>query len=337
MIHWMVLVAVFIVCFGGVALIRFYAVSRGILDNPNARSSHSIPTPRGGGVAIVVAYLLGLLYVGYVGDVELSALTTLGVPTLIVAIIGWWDDHRPVPAKWRMLTHCVAATVCLLGMEHMPELTILGYRISSIFVTAGLAFLYQIWMINLYNFMDGIDGIAAIEAIIVCGLMAVIYSFTGYDFGAAATLLLAASVLGFFVWNFPRARIFMGDSGSGFLGLALAILSLQGALIDIRYFWAWVILLGVFIVDATFTLLHRLARGEKFYEAHRQHAYQHAATRFGNHYKVTLAVGAVTVCWLGPFAFAVAFYNLDGVVAVLIAYIPLVILAVRFKAGVALA
>jgi Fuc2NAc and GlcNAc transferase len=333
MIHWLLLVVIFIACYVGVALIRFYAVSRGMLDTPSSRSSHTVPTPRGGGVAFVVIYLLGLGYIGYLGDASLSMLIMLGVPSLIVASIGFVDDHHPLSAKWRIMVHCIAASLCLLAMEHVPVFSIMGYQLNSIFINAVLVFFYQIWMINLYNFMDGIDGIAAVEAIVVCILMATIYGLEGYAFGVTATLLLAAAVLGFLVWNFPPARIFMGDSGSGFLGMVLAALSLQGALIDLRYFWAWVILLGVFIVDATFTLVYRIGRGEKMYVAHRQHAYQHAASKLGNHRPVTLAVGVITLFWLAPIAFAVVLFNMDGAMGVAVAYLPLLFIAVRFKAG----
>ena len=125
----------------------------------------------------------------------------------------------------------------------------------------------------------------------------------------------------------------MGDAGSGFLGLMLAVLSLQAGWVVNRLFWSWVILLGVFVVDATVTLIRRMAHGERFYEAHRSHAYQHAAVHRGAHMPVTLAVGVINLCWLLPVALMVALGWLDGLLGVLIAYAPLVVAAVRLKAG----
>lgn len=175
-----------------------------------------------------------------------------------------------------------------------------------------LAAFYLVWLLNLYNFMDGIDGIASVEAISVCLGGALLFLFVGEFKVAQVTLVLAAAVMGFLFWNFPSARIFMGDAGSGFLGIVLGIQSLQAAWIAPQLLWSWIILLGVFIVDATFTLLRRLIRGEKVYEAHRSHAYQFASRHYGRHLPVTLAVFAINFVWLLPFAVLVALGKLDG-------------------------
>jgi len=139
--------------------------------------------------------------------------------------------------------------------------------------------------------------------------------------------------LGFLIWNFPPARIFMGDAGSGFLGIILALLSLQAAWIESRLLWVWLILLGVFIVDATVTLFRRVLRGEKFYQAHRSHAYQYASRILGTHRPVTLAVCAINIFWLMPVASLVAAGKLDGIIGLVVAYLPLLLLAYRYKAG----
>jgi len=197
-----------------------------------------------------------------------------------------------------------------------------------------LAAIYLVWLLNLYNFMDGIDGIASVEAICVCIGGALLYAWLGDIQGALVTVLsLAAAVLGFLIWNFPPARIFMGDAGSGFLGITLGVLSLQAAAVSPELLWAWLILLGVFIVDATYTLLRRLLRGDRVYEAHRSHAYQYASRHYGRHLPVTLAVTAINLLWLLPIALWVSFGGVDGTIGLLIAYLPLVFLAVRFNAG----
>ncbi|MDD5126464.1 MAG: glycosyl transferase, partial [Methylovulum sp.] len=145
--------------------------------------------------------------------------------------------------------------------------------------------------------------------------------------------LLAMAVAGFLCWNFPPAKIFLGDGGSGFLGIVLGIFSLQAAWCSPQFFWSWLILLGVFIVDATWTLLHRLYQGEKVYQAHRSHAYQKAARRYGAHKPVSLAVAMINVFWLLPMALWVGMGGINGLFGMLLSYVPLFILAVIFKAG----
>jgi Fuc2NAc and GlcNAc transferase len=142
-----------------------------------------------------------------------------------------------------------------------------------------------------------------------------------------------AAVIGFLVWNFPPAKIFMGDAGSGFLGLMLGALALYSAHIEAVMLWVWMILLGIFIVDATFTLLRRLLRGEKVYEAHRSHAYQYASRTCGNHLTVTLAVLFINLFWLAPLSVAVALGAIGGALGLIIAYVPLLWLAWYFHAG----
>jgi Fuc2NAc and GlcNAc transferase len=191
------------------------------------------------------------------------------------------------------------------------------------------------WCANLYNFMDGIDGIASIEAITVCfgGVLLYLIVVPGNPQWIVPAVLLA-SVAGFLYWNYPPARIFMGDGGSGFLGMTLAVLSIQAAWVAPNLFWAWAIMLGVFVVDASVTLIRRIfGGGRKYLEAHRSHAYQYAARRFGAHKPVSLAVGAINLIWLCPLATIVGLGYLNGALGLLIAYLPLVGFAFHLKAG----
>lgn len=318
----------------GTALVRRYALARGLMDTPNARSSHVLPTPRGGGVAIVLSFVLVLPVLTHVLDVlPANALWALLGGGALVAVVGFIDDHRHIEARWRLLTHFAAAIWVLLWLG-VPSVSVLGWELAPGGLGLALAALYLVWLLNLYNFMDGIDGIAGVEAICVCVGGAVLYSIVGEPLQALVPLILASAVAGFLWWNFPPARIFMGDAGSGFLGLVLGALSIQAALVLPALYWSWLILLGVFIVDATVTLLRRLARGERVHLAHRSHAYQHAARHFGAHRPVTLAVLAINGLWLMPVAAAVAMGFMDGVVGMLLSYVPLVWLALHFRAGV---
>lgn len=319
----------------GTAALRRYALSGGLLDEPNARSSHRVATPRGGGLAFVVAFVLGCLGLWALGWLEAATGAVMVAAGLLVAVLGFIDDHRHVGAGWRLLGHFSAAFLALLWLGGYAVLPVrlaetLGLPVAVILVVGAL---YLVWLLNLYNFMDGIDGIAAIEALSVCLGMALLYGLAGHSQLLAAPLLLAAAVLGFLLWNFPPARIFMGDVGSGFLGLVLGMLSLQAALVEMSLFWAWVILLGVFVVDATWTLLRRLLRGKKPYEAHRTHAYQWASRRHRSHRTVTLAVLGINLIWLLPIALLVGTGHLGAILGLLLAYGPLLGLALRYDAG----
>lgn len=316
--------------------LRRYAIARSIIDIPNSRSSHSVPTPRGGGVAIVVSVLLALPVLAFLGVIDWPFTLALLGAGGAVAILGFADDHGHIAARWRLLGHFSAAAWSLYWLSGLPALDVFGFVFDLGWIGNLLAAVYLVWLLNLYNFMDGIDGIASVEAISCCLGGALLLWLTGHAQDAWPLGLLAAAVCGFLLWNFPPAKIFMGDAGSGFLGMLLGIFSIQAAMLDPVFLWAWLILLGVFVVDATLTLLRRLLRGVRVYEAHRSHAYQHAAQRFGRHLPVTLAVTLINLFWLLPLALLVGLHHLDGLAGMVIAYLPLIILALRFSAGVEL-
>lgn len=338
MTYWLLLPVVAglsLVLTGG---LRRYALARSLVDIPNARSSHSVPTPRGGGVAIVVSFLLGLVWLAVAGLASSHLVLALLGAGAGVALLGFLDDHGHIAARWRLLGHFAAAGWALFWLGGLPPVVVLGHALDLGWVGDVLAAVYLVWLLNLYNFMDGIDGIASVEAICVCLGAAALYVLPGLAGGDQAVdiwlpLLLACAVAGFLAWNFPPARIFMGDAGSGFLGITLGILSLEAAWVAPQLLWSWVILLGVFVVDATVTLLRRLLRGETLHQAHRSHAYQHAARRFGRHLPVTLIAAAINLGWLLPIALWVGSGRVDGVIGCSVAYAPLLALAIKLRAG----
>lgn len=314
--------------------LRRYAIARKLIDVPNSRSSHVIPTPRGGGVAIVISFLLANVALLAVGVISLPFFMAVFFPGVVVATLGFVDDHGHVSARWRLLGHFAAALGVLFCFGGSPSITIGGGIIDSWFICGFLAMFYLVWMINLYNFMDGIDGLASVQALTVTLSAAFLYWLMGLDNLIWAPLVMAASVSGFLFFNFPPARIFMGDAGSGFIGLMLGVLSVSGAMAAPQFLWGWIILLGVFIVDATYTLGRRLLRGEKIYEAHRNHAYQSASRTHGSHLIVTMTVGIINLCWLLPIATAVVCLKLEGWLGGGVAYLPLLVLAHRYRAGI---
>lgn len=313
-------------------ILRRYAIAKSLMDIPNARSSHSIPTPRGGGLSFVIIFLIFLPILNWFNFIPYFMTWGLLGAGVLIAIIGFWDDKGHIPARWRLLAHFIAAIWLLYWFSGFPSVSFTGIVIAPI-ITTILAVFYMVWMLNLYNFMDGIDGIASIEAITVCIGATILYYVTGYLSLSILPMVLACAVAGFLVWNFPSARIFMGDAGSGFLGITLAGLSILAAWVSINFFIGWLILLGVFIVDATWTLVHRLLRKEKLYEAHRSHAYQFAARLLDKHTPVTLIILAINMLWLMPIALLVGLNQINSILGLIIAYVPLCILAYKLKAG----
>ena len=285
-------------------------------------------------MAIVVVVLLSLPVLGWVGALSWPAVVGWLGGGALVAAIGFADDHGHIAPRWRLLGQFAAAAWIVTQLGGAPDVAVFHYLLHGGWTSHVLATIYLVWLTNLFNFMDGIDGIAGVETLTVCvgaALLSVL-TFPGQSLWLAA-VVLASATLGFLVWNWPPARIFMGDAGAGFLGLMLGALSLENAKAEPRLFWSWVILLGVFIVDATVTLIRRVVRREKFYEAHRSHAYQRAALRWRGHRRVTILVGVINLCWLLPIALLVGLGVVDGLIATVIAYTPLVVIALWLGAG----
>jgi Fuc2NAc and GlcNAc transferase len=327
MIILFLLVLAFFAAVGLTGWLRRYALASHLIDIPNARSSHTLPTPRGGGLAIVAVFLASLPIFYAVGDLPWADVAAFVGAGGLVASVGFLDDRGHVSVRWRLLAHFLAAAWVLWCLGGMPALIVTdSIWVRGLLTGAGL--FYLVWLLNLYNFMDGIDGLAGLEAFSVCLGGALLYGAGGH-FGPL--LVLAAAVAGFLYWNLPPAKIFMGDGGSGFLGIVLGIFSLQAAWVSPQFFWSWLILLGFFIVDATWTLLRRWYQGDKVYQAHRSHAYQYAARAYG-HRLVSLVVMAINVLWLLPIALWVS-SGLSAGFGLALAYIPLLGLAVVFKAG----
>ncbi|WAR43800.1 MraY family glycosyltransferase [Methylomonas rapida] len=319
-------------------LIRFYALSNQVLDIPNQRSSHTVPTPRGGGLAVVLAFTFAMLILflkGLADDDVLSALSG----ALLVAGIGFMDDHGHVPARWRFLIHLLASGLAV-GFLHGFPLLLLPAPVDVLMqrgmIDLGwfgytLGVLLLVWFLNLFNFMDGIDGIAASESVFVSGALAgYLYYLDRFSFLVA--ICLVAASLGFLLWNWPKAKIFMGDVGSGFLGLMLGILILMAAKQAAVLLYCGLILFGIFIVDASYTLGFRFFSGQKWYDAHCSHAYQHAAKRYG-HLRVLQASWALNLLWLLPISWLIFIQPRFALLGLIVAYLPLLYLAYRFEAG----
>jgi UDP-N-acetylmuramyl pentapeptide phosphotransferase/UDP-N-acetylglucosamine-1-phosphate transferase len=257
-----------------------YAQRRGMYDQPGQRRSHKLPTPRGGGIGIIVAVLptmpACLIYMR--PSWPLLVAITLLAAVVLVALIGWWDDHRSLPVLPRFGVQLLA--VALFSSALLMDGS--GWLWLPLLVLAGA------WSINLHNFMDGIDGLLAQQGIFVaCGLALLAWG-VGQLALAGASASLAAACLGFWCYNRSPARIFMGDVGSGSVGLLLFALSAMLWRVNEALLWPALILSSAFMTDASLTLLVRILQGRRWYTAHREHLYQWIVRRGHTH-----TVGAV--------------------------------------------
>jgi len=283
-------------------LVRAYALRRAVIDVPNERSSHSTPTPRGGGLSVAVVFFALVGVLGWWGVVSGPVVQALIGGGIAVSAIGWVDDHRPVSPGWRAVVQFVAAAWAVYVMGGVPGLTVNGAVVPLGWAGSLAAVVGIVWVTNLYNFMDGIDGLAGTEAVTVGAGGALLLWWSGAPGLALTAAGLAAAAAGFLVWNWPPARIFMGDVGSGLIGFCFAVLAVASEHAGAVPVLAWVILLGVFIGDASFTLVRRVAGGERWYTAHRTHAYQRAVQTGMSHRGVTLAVLVINLLVLLPLA-----------------------------------
>jgi UDP-N-acetylmuramyl pentapeptide phosphotransferase/UDP-N-acetylglucosamine-1-phosphate transferase len=261
-----------------------------VLDQPNDRSLHTHPTPRSGGLAILSAvYLCGIASIYWLDRSPDFSYGWIGGASLLVAGVSYIDDRLTLPTGLRFIVHTLAAVLIALGGFVINHLEFPGLELSlPYWIGVIFTLLFVVWMLNLYNFMDGMDGFAGGMAVFGFGTFAVMGWTAGHDAFLAVSLIIAAASAGFLFFNFPPARIFMGDVGSSTLGLLAATLSLWGARDGIFPFWIAFLVFSPFIVDATVTLFRRLLRGDKIWQAHKTHFYQRLVQAGWGHRKTVL-------------------------------------------------
>ncbi|MEO7433795.1 MAG: glycosyltransferase family 4 protein [Dokdonella sp.] len=290
-----------------------YAHRRGLLDAPGQRRSHQIPTPRGGGIGIVAGMLVVVAFAAAVvtGAIRPLALG-VGAAVVLVAAVGWIDDHGGLSARTRFAAHCIAAVIVftaiaavlgLLGDESRGAQRLL-FSLATLVPAIAI-----VWSINLHNFMDGIDGLLGWQAVFVLAALGLLCARAGHPGQAGCILALAASVAGFLPFNFPHARIFMGDVGSGVVGLMIAIVVLWQMTTPGIAVASGVALCSAFVTDATCTLLSRMWQRRHWYNAHREHLYQWLVRRGYSHPKVVamymgwnLLIVLPVVAWMNRMA-----------------------------------
>ena len=309
------------------ALYQRWAMQRSIVDSPGHRSSHEVDTVHGAGAVFVVVYALMAIDMIRSGS---PPLPWYFLAPAFVGAIGLVDDFYSLGVRIRMLGYAVViAVVVLLASDVLNEQT--GLSITE-GVYLGLWLFAGLWFVNLYNFMDGINGIAGVQALFLIGASL----FLASDPALQPLLLLTLGAIGgFLVWNFPVARVFMGDAGSTMLGSLFICLALYYHSTGSLELAALALLPAVFVADATIHLLRRMATGQNWTEAHRSHAYQRLARRWGSHTPVVLLVLAINLCWIAPLAWAAQNWPAHGAIAVGAAYLPLLLSVFLLGAGCA--
>lgn len=278
MIKYLILVSALIVSFSLTFIIRKIAVKKKVMDNPNERSSHSKPTPRLGGIAIVTTWFLSLFAFYLAGVLEKELFYAL-LSGLLIAIVSLVDDIKPVSAKIRLFVHILASAIAFYFLGGLRQFLFFNIEFEYVYFLYPIFIVAMIWFINLFNFMDGIDGYASNEAISI-SLILFIFS------GNFVLLLLIACITGFLYWNLSSQKIFMGDLGSTQIGFILIVLGLYfHNEFDISIL-NWFMLAAPFLFDATYTLFLRWRNKENLSEAHKKHAYQRLVQVGYSHKKV---------------------------------------------------
>lgn len=274
-------------------LIKEYAKRKKIFSVPNKRSLHEEPTPRGGGLAIIMSWYIGITFIFFTGKMEKDLYFAL-LCGILLAVISLLDDITEIKPGIRLIVHFITAIAAFYFLGGLRPVIIPEIELNYTYIIYPVAVIGIVWFINLFNFMDGVDGFAAVQAFI---MSIVLFLFTNDQI----PLILIASVAGFLYWNWPKARIFMGDVGSTQLGFILVILGIYYHNILEFSILNWIMLASPFWFDATLTLFRRWKNGEKVSQAHRKHAYQRIVQAGFSHQKVLvflILINAVIILFI---------------------------------------
>lgn len=293
--------SVFAGTYFGVAIFRIWSLKNNIVDVPNERSSHTMPTPRGGGLIIVLGSLFAYIVSSKITGRNFSG--TYLIASSAIALISWLDDLLNISFVWRFLIQAAAAITIILALGYFRQIYVPLFGIINLQgFGAILTFVWIVWLTNAFNFMDGIDGLASIQAVIAGIGWLIIGKIAGLDGAAMLGGMLAFSSFGFLLHNWQPAKVFMGDVGSAFLGFSFAVLpliaerdvapenSILSFLPGISIIVVW-----LFIFDTVLTFSRRLSRGEKVWRAHREHIYQKLVIYGFSHQFVSILYGFLSL------------------------------------------
>lgn len=313
---------------GGVFLYKKIAINFGIIANPNFRSLHELPVPRGGGVMFSLLFTFFMVILWVFKGLSDQLFYLVGVGGLLAAIFGLIDDIKNISARFKLVVQFLLAVwaVYLLFTEisHL-------WNWLPLCIVIGTCLFFMVWVMNAYNFMDGVDGMAASGAIFSTLTLAVVLYLTGGSIVLISILIfIAITVSGFLVFNWAPATVFMGDSGSVFLGYFFGSFFLLTVLKNDLSIWNWLTIFGYFFADTSATQVTRIILVKKWYLAHRSHAYQNLARLTKSHAKVSGTVVLYNLLWVLPLATWSALQPQMGVVTALLSVSPALYVSLKF-------
>ena len=317
-----------VVSYFGIILYRRIAISRDIVANPNFRNLHASPLPVGGGIVFSFVFVFSLFFIFWLNQISDDLFWVLAVGGGSTALFGFLDDLKDIRASSKLVAQFFLSGWLLFWLGGGPLLSI---DWIPVLVAIPVTALFLVWMVNAYNFMDGIDGMAVSSAVFVSGVITLVLLLTNGDseFFSVFVLFLA-SISTFLFFNWPPASIFMGDSGSAFLGYifgSLILFTVKSGDISI---WTWLIVFGYFFADTTVTQLMRIILVKKWYLPHRSHAYQNLARITGSHLKVTGGVVLYNVVWILPLTIWSVMKPEMALFAVALAIAPSLVFALKY-------
>ena len=318
-------------------LVQRYAVQLHLIQVPNHRSSHHQPTPHGGGIGIIMGFLSISFWLLWQAQLNYPLFLTVIALALVIALTSLIDDLWHLSIRIRLSIHCAASLLLILGLSNLVVYDPLDIGGLPIQIAIFCLVVMSAWWINLFNFMDGIDGLAAMQAIFMLlaagGLSLSMHPELYQQTLWLWMLYLAAATGGFLVLNWSPAKLFMGDIGSTFLAFMLVFFTLVSIYLNWLNYAVWGILAALFISDATVTLMRRIFTRQAWTKAHRSHAYQYLSRQWQSHQKVTLFYLLLNIIWLLPLAYLALQQPHRQHIYLLIAYIPLLFLMYKGNAG----
>ena len=333
----LMIILLFLCCFvltlAGTYFYRLIAIKYGIIAKKNFRTLHEINLPKGGGIVFSLVFLIFSLYLCMAGIISTYLAVPLLVGGLLISIFGLIDDKYDIPANIKFVIQFSSSVFLLYwfeGVDLLFEPESMPLKTGASGIVLGMIMLC--WWLNAYNFMDGIDGMVASETVFICVLLGILITvnYPEYSSYASVLALLAAVCLAFLVFNWPPAKIFMGDAGSLFLGFTFSVLilfSMEQAIVTV---WQWLIVFSYFVFDTGITLLLRIIKVRKWYGVHRSHAYQNLARIWGDHKRVTGLVMLYNLLWITPLTILSVLYPTKQLLFFMLAAIPVIGWTLKF-------
>ena len=322
-------VLIFAASFFGTFFFRSIAISKGVVANPNFRTLHEMPTPSGGGIAFSSVFVVSIIVLELIGQLDTVSFLAFGIGGAAAALFGLADDVMDIRARVKLIIQCCLVIWTLFVFDGGPLVAVAWL---PAWLAWGVSGFLLLWLINMYNFVDGVDGMASSGAVFICValLITLLMNDSGVSDLPVLLTILAVGCFAFLLFNWPPASVFMGDSGSVFLGYIFGTLIVYSVSIGEISFWTWLVVFGYFLGDTTTTTTIRVLQEKKWYGAHRSHAYQNLARIWESHLKVTGGVLIYHLVWLLPLAIWSGSSPSGEPVAAALALIPSVFWAIRY-------